>query len=167
MRKSSIEFLLEFEDGEQAWRTYDNDLKNNIVVRQYIHDEANNILMPLRYTVDEWNNVRKELNKNPIAPFNKVYLDWRSYPLAWRNKVGLPELSSHMTYVFEVTFKKYTNKTKTTCEVHIVNPKTSFTINKTWMMQCGSTKEFNPNTMVLIDSDMVAKYPNISRDDLD
>ena len=167
MRKSSIEFLLEFEDGEQTWRSYDNDLKNNIVVKQYINDESNNILMPLRYSLEEWNNIRKQLNKEPIESFNKIYLDWRSYPLAWRTKVGLPELPSNMTYVFQVIFKKYTNKSKTACEVQIVTPRSTFTINNTWMKQCGSIHEFNPETMVLIDEELVKRYPKISEEDLE
>jgi hypothetical protein len=167
LRRSSIEFLVEFEDNQSIWRTYDNDLKDNTAVQQYIHNELNDILLPLRYTSDKWNQVRKELNQQPIIKFEKVFLDWRSYPLAWRDKVNLPELPPHVTYVFEVIFKKYLNESKTASEVEIVVPRSTFTINNAWMKQCGSMHIFNSDTMVLIDEDLVKNYPSLTKENLD
>jgi hypothetical protein len=78
----------------------------------------------------------------------------------------LPELPPHVTYVFEVIFKKYLNESKTACEVEIVVPRSTFTINNAWAKQCGSIYQFNPTTMRLIDAKIILENPKITRENL-
>ena len=161
-KRSTIEFLTLFEDGDQIWKFYnDPDFKSNSILQEYLNKDENATLMSLRYTLEEWKNVQVTLQQMPIAVFDKCYVDYRSYNLSWREKVGLPELDPGKKYVFEVSFVKHLSRDKRTALMKIHHLDDEFSCSNVWVAQFGNEKIFNKVNMVLIDEQIIKEFPKI------
>jgi hypothetical protein len=161
--KSTIEFLVLFDDDTKVWKDFlDPDFKNNSILLDYINE--NPALLSLKFTLKEWKIQQKIYNDEPIIPFVKCYIDYRSYNLGWRKKIKLPDLTDSsateaMKYVFEAEFKGFQDSKKLHGLISFTHLDQEFTCSNTWVKQFGSENEFNQNTMILLDYNMIKKYP--------
>ena len=163
LTRSTIEFLVLFDDNTKIWKDFlDPDFRNNSVLNEYI--DENPILLSLKFTIKDWKNQQKIYNSEKIIPFNKCYIDFRSYNLGWRKKIKIPDLTDSidtelMKYVFLAEWKGFQNKDKLQGLVSFVHMNYEFTCSNTWIKQFASDKEFNKNTMILLDTNMMKRYP--------
>ena len=118
--------------------------------------------MPLKYTVVEWKKLQITLNSQAIEPFQQCFLDLRSYNLGWRKTLQLDEPPLGKKYVYFLTWGKYMDQSKKTVKLMFNYMKHSMIVNNSFIVQFCSERVFDPNTMILIDEEMIRQHPQLS-----
>jgi len=161
LTRTTVEFFVEFEDGDKKWLPWSNDLFNSVPYETYCSSVS--ALFPLLYRLDKAKSIITELNRTPItavAPGDKVLVDLRSYGATWYQNLGLPNCD-FITYVIEYVYSKWSGakhfKIEAKCDVF----NETFIVDHLFVKQYGSNKVFLENSMVLIDVLFVQKYPQV------
>lgn len=160
-KRMTLEFLTVFDDEYREWKHFiDPDFRVNSSLDTFIKSQGNEILLPLLHTEAEYKLIERDNSKTHIPDFTCIYADYRLHPLGWRDRVGLPPLEPPFKYVIEVKFVKRISDAK--IKAHVTHPAYDITIDYNWFIQYGQEPTLNPNTMILIDSDMVEKHPALT-----
>ena len=111
---------------------------------------------------------KTQLNRQDISavkPGDLVYLDLRFFGDAWYESLQLPDFDT-TSYVMEMRYTKWyhkSSKRKITGNL-ILLTQHSYSLDG-YLVHCwGSVKVFDPSTMVLVNDDMIKRYPNIAQD---
>ena len=105
--RTTTNFLVTFDDGEQLWKPWSQELFDTMQYEAYIR--SHRPLYPLLFTLDAFAKIKTELNKKPIAgvsPGDRFYIDLRLYGYDWYKTLALPN-DDDLTYVFECVYTKY------------------------------------------------------------
>ena len=102
--RTTMEFFVRFADGDERWRTCDQDLADTVQFEEFCRARAP--LFPLLYKEAEAKKRMTEIRKRPInevRPGDEVYVDLRFFGGAtWYNSIGLPDAYS-TNYVLPCT----------------------------------------------------------------
>lgn len=102
MKRTTMEFLVQFEDLDQRWLTYTEDL---FLTQQYA-DYVNSLpeMLPLRQSAKASAVECRRINRMPITeltPGDIIYVDIRTYGYEWYRQMRLPDKDT-LTYVTRV-----------------------------------------------------------------
>lgn len=160
MIRTTMEFLVLFKDNTKLWLPWSNDLFSTVQYETFCSSVP--ALFPLLYRLEEARKIIAEIRKAPITevqPGTMVYVDIRCYGATWYSKLALPD-GDRMTYVVPYQYVAWKRKPYT-MEVTCTTFNESFTVDNLFVKQYGTSFHFDPKTMILIDAEVISKYPRI------
>jgi len=162
MTRTSMEFKVEFEDGDIVWLPYSKDLDDSAPYGNFI--ESQPYLLPLRFKAKQVTKQIATLRKQPITavqPLDVVYVELRcAFGLAWYDTLTLPDKYDTI-YVIAVQYLKWRDKSH-----RFIQPKVLVfdEIIRDWdnydVLTYGSNKILHDN-MFLINDRFVVQHPDI------
>jgi hypothetical protein len=162
MKRTTMEFKVEFADGDIIWVPYSKDLDDSIPYGDFI--EANSFLFPLRFKANLVSRQINSIRRQPITsvkPDVLVYVELRCcFGLEWYDTLDIPN-KYDIVYVVVVQYIKWRDRTH-----RHIQPKVLVLdeIMRDWdnydVFSYGSNKELMDG-MVLIDEAFVVQYPDI------
>ena len=159
-----MEFLVHFElDEYPQWTPFSPDLSSNQAFLQYC--EAIPCLQLLLMDSKRAEQYVNSMNKLPITEIkvgDTVYLDIRIYTDEWVESLQLDICPFTNKYVAAATYKSI-NKTRSLVKLDIPIFKTSITLDRINVLWYGRTSNFDEKTMILVDEDLLKRYPHINQ----
>jgi hypothetical protein len=158
--RTSLEFLVLFQDGSKIWLPWSEDLSSTAQYESYCLSVSH--LRQLRYTTAQIGTINAEINRSPItevAVGDTVYVDLRSYGHIWFDALDLPQAATH-AYVLEYVYVKASRSKRffwAECKVF----KELWRLNHVFVLDYGCVKEFDPRLMVLIDEPFIRLFPSV------
>jgi hypothetical protein len=163
--RTTMEFEVEFADGQILWKTYDLDLFNCGPYEDFCrsHSELYVLLYPVTQAVQEMKRIN-DLPITSVAPGDSVYVDLRWYGryASWYQQLGLPD-PDHSRYVVRFDYTKWSrngSKIEARCLVFGDHFKGTKALNGYFVFAWGSKKVFTPD-MILVDEDLIVAYPSL------
>ena len=163
--RTSMTFKVEFVDGDIRSLPWSPDL---LCEEYYKFCESRPYLFHLTLDTRMAKKWKTQLNRQDISavkPGDLVYLDLRFFGDAWYESLQLPDFDT-TSYVMEMRYTKWyhkSSKRKITGNL-ILLTQHSYSLDG-YLVHCwGSVKVFDPSTMVLVNDDMIKRYPNIAQD---
>ena len=172
----NLEFMVKFADGEIVELTYTPDLRCDALMaycaeRRYLYHITMDVKLAKRWI----SNVRKENIK--AVPGQSAFIDIRVFGGRWYDSLQIPDYHN-TNYVMEFKFthwerdKKYlstgvptpeadyTGQRKRIVGKYLVTDQLDVMDNyKIWCF--GDNTAFDPDSMVLLDEEMVRRYPRL------
>jgi hypothetical protein len=140
--RSTLEFEVEFADGDIVWKTFDKDLKDCSAFKDYVQLRPE--LMLLQYTVDQSFKESKLINAEPIIEVNPgdiVYLDIRYLDTAiYDNQLVLDD-KWHRRYVVPLTYTRWAGRQRKKLDAHILLFDLTLMVNRLFVLTWGSNRE--------------------------
>jgi hypothetical protein len=163
MQRTTMEFLVEFADGDKVWLLHTRDLSSTVQFEAYCR--ANRPLFPLIYTVQQAMHeisVIKKQEIEAVQPGDAVYVDLRWYGATFYSELGLPE-ADFRTYVVVYKYVKWSFKTNhkridARCEVF---DEYFSRLDNYFVYTYGSVKNFDAGTMTLVDEAFCVNHPTV------
>jgi len=162
MKRTTMEFQVEFEDGDILWIPYSKDLDDSVQYGTFI--EAHSFLFPLRFKA---NLVPKQINlirKKPIIsvkPDDVVYVELRcAFGLDWYDTLDIPGKYDTL-YVVIVQYVKWRDRTHRHLQPKVL---VLDEVMRDWdaydVFSFASNKVLSEG-VTLIDEAFVVRYPDI------
>ena len=163
-RRSSLTFTIRYRDGDVREVPYSQDLFDSVQYEEFCTRKP--YLYHLIYPTDRAQKYIAEKRNQPIteyAPGDQVYVDIRVFGDDWYDNLRLPD-SHLMTYVALFQFTHWYHKSsRKVLSVKNVLTKDTYRFNN-YHVHCFVHRELNPDTMVLVDEDFMAQYPQVNQD---
>jgi hypothetical protein len=159
LTRTTMEFLVEFEDGAQIWKTWEKDIVDTVCFEEYCRSHS-----PLRFLIYNRSiadRMCRELRNSDITevqPGVRVFVDLRSYGATWYAGLGLPRCDT-VTYAVEYRYSEWSRghrRIKCICEVF----NEEFVVDRVFVQMFGMTRLL-PADWILIDRAFTAKYPQV------
>jgi phospholipid-translocating ATPase len=160
LMRTTMEFLVKFQDGSEHWKPWDNDLFDTTQYEDFCLSKPP--LFPLILRLKESQKRLAEINKTPITavkPGDTVYVDLRCYGANWYQNLRLPDCD-FKTYVVVYTYTRWIKpniKIEAVCDIF----KETFPLDHVFVKMYGSVFTFDESLMVLIDEDFVSRHPQV------
>jgi hypothetical protein len=165
--RTTMEFEVLFADGSAVWLPWSKDLFDTVQYEEFCRSRPE--LSPLLYSAKDAADRIKQINKTAITevqPGDMVYVDLRSYGASWYGSLPLPD-RDHTRYLLEYRYGDFKNRARTKIEVRCPLLKETWIVDHDFVRRYGSTREMEPvdedNKVVVIDEEMLAKYPMLLR----
>jgi hypothetical protein len=101
----------------------------------------------------------RQIVEDSLKPGDSVFVDIRWFGAEWYRQMNLPE-RDFKTYVVIFRYERFAaKKRKIVAYCPIFQDR--FTLDHVFVFEFGSVKEFNNKTMVLVDAEFVAKFPEL------
>ena len=162
MKRTTMEFKVEFADDDILWLPYSKDLDDSAPYGDFI--ESQPYLFPLRFKANLAGKRIASLRKERITvvqPDDIVYVELRcAFGLAWYDTLDIPDKYDTI-YVVAVQYTKWRNSSH-----KFIQPKVLVLdeVMRDWdnydVITFGSCKVLSDD-MLLIDPQFVVKYPDI------
>jgi len=162
LKRTTMEFKVEFADGDVIWIPYSKDLDDSVQYGDFI--ESHSVLYPLRFKASMVSKQLNSIRKQPIIsvrPDDIVYVELRcAFGVEWYDTLDIPN-KYDVLYMVVVQYLKWRDRTH-----RHIQPKVLVLdeIMRDWdsydVFSYGSNKELL-DTMVIIDEAFVVKYPDI------
>jgi hypothetical protein len=163
--RTTMEFEVQFMDGSLHWLPWTNDITTTVHFEDYCRSKP--ALYHLLFTAVIAKRFKSDLNRSAITsvkPGVSAFVDLRSYGFQWYQKLALPDLD-HLDYVVEYKYGDWSSDkhTKISARCAVFDENYS-RLDHLFVYRYGSSLEFQPSHMVLIDPSFVLKHPNVLPD---
>lgn len=157
----NMEFLLRYDDESKTelWHVYTEELASTVQFENYVLRSPP--LAPLLLSPEEALVRRASLNKTKITEVSSgesVFVDLRCYGSGWYNSLNLPNADTK-TYVARY---KYSSKSGNKINVHVPIFRAQFAVDHNFVCLWGSIRNFDAESMILVDSSLIRRYPCIA-----
>jgi exodeoxyribonuclease-3 len=169
MKRTSCEFLTEFEDGDIIWKPFDRDLYDTIAYEEFCKSRPELMFLHLPYRLATQS--MKQWNRTPITeviPGDKVFVDIRFMGSFWYDNLHLPN-GETLRYVLEMEYTEYPRRSQRN---HLsINIHSEFynrdyeNLNHCWVLMWGCHKTFNTNDMVKVNQALGRRFPHLLTDE--
>jgi hypothetical protein len=154
-------FECEFADGDKRWVPYNTDL---FQTEQYeIFCDNNSELLLLKVRLEEAKVMTREINSQAIVNVDvgqTVFVNLRQYGCGWYETLNLPYYEYRKyVIIFKYTEWKGAAHRKICIESELTED--SWTVCNLWVKQFGSCRDFDPDSMTLIDEQFLVDRPEI------
>jgi hypothetical protein len=115
--RTTMEFLVLYEDGDKRWITYCNDLARSEPFFDYVRRTP--ALYPLTYDSKNALKMKQEINRTVITevqPGDIIFVDIRSYGAEWYRQMRLPD-QDLTTYMTRCLVRGWVNQTRRKVEI--------------------------------------------------
>jgi len=161
-KRTSMYLLVRFTDGDEVWLPNTDDLWTTEAYETYCqnnpelgHLTIDAVLVPA---------YRQRINKAPITevePGETVYYwDIRSYGEVWFQSLNLPE-AYYKKYVMPHRYIGWVSPQKLKIKSHNIITRKTFAESHWAVHAYGTVSVFNSDTMILVDDDLIARYPRL------
>ena len=162
MKRTTMEFKVEFEDGDIIWLTYSKDLDESVQYGNYI--DAHPYLYPLRFKANHASKQVASIRKlaiTAVQPDDLVYVELRcAFGLEWYDTLSIPD-KYDVIYVVVVQYIKWRDR-----HHKFIQPKVLVLdeVMRDWdnydVVSFGSSKNLTDD-MYVIDETFVVQHPEI------
>ena len=162
MKRTTMEFKVEFEDDDILWLPYTKDLDESVQFGNFIEEQP--YLFPLRYKASDATKRITALRKEAITavqPLDIVYVELRcAYGLDWYDTLSIPN-KYDVVYVVTVQYIKWRDR-----HHRFIQPKVLVLdeVMRDWdnydVISYGSKKTLTDD-MYVIDESFVVQHPEI------
>jgi hypothetical protein len=161
-----MSFEVKFSDGSIIWKPWDKDLSDTIQFEDFCR--AHIELYPLLYDAKLSKKLISDMNRSPINevnPGDTVLVNLRSYGATWYEGLPLSDVD-HIKYVVEYTYTKWADKKHLKIHAHCKVFNEYFIVDHDFVYRYGQALKSDSysdieNQLVLIDTEMVKKYPQL------
>jgi hypothetical protein len=158
--RTTMEFEVEFEDGDIQWLPFSAELFDTIPYENFCrqHSELRFLLVTTKVASDE----RKRIKSSPIelvVPGDEVFVNLRSYSEQWYAALELPD-PFRKQYVLRYSYGKLVGKDKRKIEALCPLFEERFVVDNVFVHLYGSIKALRPD-MVLIDEAFCIEFPQV------
>jgi hypothetical protein len=171
--RSTMEYLVHFEDGSQVWRRHEPDIISTEAFQEFVYREDLLQLIVLRHNADYSKKWLKDIDREKINPSlanSSLFIDLRSWGLYY-NSLSLPYLHTTIYMVparfgaINKTRIRRTSSYKYTIDLHVP------LFDEKYIGRHGMTPSFikmwyhssPPTGSVVIDEQFTQQYPDILR----
>ena len=160
-RRKTMQFKVEFADGDILWLPWSQDLSSTIPFEDYCRGIPElYILLFSDKDAQDFKRKKQKTSITQVEPNDIVFVPLRSYGDDWFHNLNLPEHES-MTYVVQYRYVRWLNKEHTLIEGYCSVFNETFRLQHYFVYCFGSVKKFDSGTMILVDTALVSKYPKI------
>ena len=164
LKRSEMEFKVQFNDDTIEWKPYDNDLSSTVQFELFIKKSmiTEPYLRPLLSTHKVWTRIAKEMNDQDIHELTQgkpIYIFLSTFGPNWLANLELPNISPKL-YVVEMVPVKQTLRSKKKATVFCKVFNKEYIVNNEYLTLY-STPTFLADHHVLIDAAFCKKYPNV------
>ena len=162
-QRSTMEFEVEFADGDVKWLTYSLDLFNTIPYEIFCrgHPELRFLLLSAKVALTERKRI-KNSNIDLVQPGDKVFVNLRSYSEQWYQTLALPD-QYRVQYMLPYEYGKFVGKGSRKIEALCPLFDECFIVDNIFVHLYGSERTLKSN-MVLIDELFCRQHPQILPD---
>ena len=159
-KRMKMFFWVKFKDGDAEWLPYCRELADTVPFEDYVR--KNKPLIPLLYTLETWNKMRKEEFRDVqgVEPGDLCYVDLRAWGADYFESLGILETGE--TYVVLCEYKRWAGKTKKKIELKCDLFDQQFYWDSFCVYAYGGNKSLEQE-MVLVDEEFCEKHPQIKR----
>ena len=162
-RRSTMLFTVRFKDGDIRELPYSQDLFDSIAYEEFCSSKP--YLHHLIYTTDgaaKYISEKRKQSITTVQPGDEVYVDIRVFGDDWYDALQLPD-SPTVTYVMQFMLTHWYHKTSKKL-ISVKNPMTKATYRfDNYHVKCFVHRDFDPTTMVLVDSDFALRFPQVNQ----
>ena len=164
-QREGIDFLIRYKNDAAAelWHAYSTELTSTVQFEAFVRQRP--ALTPLLYSAKDAIAWRNAINKKPITEVKSgdvAYVDLRCYGFAWYDNLKLPD-SDTKTYVLAYHYNS-PKKKRPTINAHVSALNQVFSVNHAFVYMYGSVLSYDPETMVIVDRNLIRQYPAILKD---
>jgi hypothetical protein len=163
--RSTMQFLVEFEDGVKHWLPYGKDINSTSYFEEFCKSTPE--LAPLLLDLDTLKTVEKNERNSIIAgakPGDIIFVDLRYFGHIWYDQgLDLPDKDSTL-YLVQGTYLMYENKQKTKISVKFPILKETRNVNNNFIKRYGYRKNLPTSAYKLVDEALIKAYPSILAD---
>jgi hypothetical protein len=166
MARTTMEFLVQFEDTDESWLTYTEDLFQTQQYADYVNRTPE--LLPLRQSAKVSAVECRRVNRTPITeltPGETIYVDIRTYGYEWYRQMRLPDKDT-LTYVTRVAITGWSsNKRQRNVLMGQAELYSDDLIEMDhWFVMMWGTHRTQPIGSVLLTQDSLTQYPQLDHD---
>ena len=160
-KRTTMDFRVLFSDQSLLWMPYSTDLATSEAFHEYIFSVPE--LFPLRFSAKEAVQQKTKLKKcviSTVIPGDVVFVNLRAWGADFYDALELPNAYDTL-YVVQCVYKRWAGRKRITIDVYCSLFNSTFEWSAYDVQNYGTTRDFNPDTMVLVDSAFCARFPNI------
>ena len=164
-KRTRMQFLVLFDDGQEVWKYYDKDIANTQQFEDFCR--ANTQLLPLLQTVANATTYLKELKTQRITvikPEDIVYVNLRFWNNdsagIWYDQLKLPNLYK-TEYVVQGKYKQFTNSLHKKIQIYFPVFDELFVVDNAFVIHYGHYKTIQLNTTIITQA-LVIKHKLLS-----
>lgn len=158
--RTSMDFLVEYEDGDIIWVAWSKDLFDSAPYELFCR--SNPELTPLIYTVDVAKKLERQLNSKAItdvSPGDICYVDLRYFGHLWYD-YHAPFMDKFQTlYLMEARYFMWENKKKTKISIKFTATGGIFTVSNSFIQRYGYRSSLPQSGYVLLDKQLIMQHP--------
>ena len=159
-KRQSMEFEVEFDDGDVVWKQWDADLASTQQYADYC--DSNKELHFLTYSSASVGPAIAALNKTQITeviPGDTVYIPLRAFGYLEYDELTLPD-KEHQLYVVPAVYTRWAGTTHLRIDIRVELFSSTYMWSHQKVFQVGSNKEQTEN-MIIVNDLMLLAYPGI------
>ena len=160
--RTTMEFYVQFADGDARWVTWSKDLFDSIPYETYCRSRPE--LFPLIFTEKEARRRITEINGTAITevtPGLRVFVDLRSRgSCTWYANIGLPDCHVR-TYVIPCVYKAWEGKNKRKMKLFCELLQIELTVDHYFVVAYGTVRSFDDTMMILVNKHLAGQYAKI------
>ena len=162
-KRTELQLQLKYADGEVLWLPWTPDLQHNDAYYQFCSSKPYLFHLTLDTKMAQKFITQKRKERiTDVQPGDEVYIDLRFFGDLYYESLGLPDYAT-TSYVTLFQYTKWYNKGKSTRKIvaRYENTKQVFMFDNYLVYAWGSQREFDPNSMVLMNFELASKYPRL------
>ena len=159
-KRKSLEFLLEFLDGDRVWKVLDADLSGTQQFEAFCR--ANKEVYFLLYTAKLAQREFNSINKQPIssvAPGDTVYVPLRFFNYTLYDQIDLPNKDT-VTYVVQQQYTRWCGRNQLRIDARVPVFQSTYERTNVFVFQVGNNRDLSPD-MVVVTEQLIQQYPAI------
>jgi len=160
-KRTTMEFLVKFADGEEVWKPWDKDLSDTLAFEEYCR--RNRELMTLTYDVATARQIVKQINSMPITqvqPGDICYVNIRYFgTYHYDNELDLPD-KYLVKYMVRCEYTRWAGKTRKRIDGLIVPFQSVFMFPNLFVVMYGNVRELEED-MVEVTPLLIYQNPSI------
>jgi RNase H-like domain found in reverse transcriptase/Reverse transcriptase (RNA-dependent DNA polymerase)/Integrase zinc binding domain len=144
-KRSTMEFLVKFEDNTEVWKPYDKDLSDTIQFEDYCR--SNSELLPLLHKLQDSQRIITALRQQPInlvVPGDIVYVKLRHWGYEWYDGLNIPD-QYEKEYVVKGVYRKYVGKVMKKISIYFQTFRQTYVVDNEFVTLWGKTKTLASN----------------------
>jgi hypothetical protein len=158
LKRTSMEFLVRYADGDVLWLPYSLDIFKTIAYEDFVSSKPE--LHPMLFDTKGTQNWLTDVKAKPIRARKgqSFFVDIRAFGAHWYQALPLPNLHE-ATYMVKCTFGAVVSSKhiKLSCPTL----QRELTVDKVFVAMYASTHEIPPSQVTVVDDIFVRKYPDL------
>ena len=159
--RTTMDFQVEFEDGDILWLAWSKDLFDSLPYETYCRNHPE--LTPLLYTVEVARELEMQMARTPITavePGDTCFVDLRYFDHLWYDLKVPFEDKQQMLYLVFGRYLMWENQEETKISIKFEVFNITYTVSNVFIQHYGYRRVFPESGATLVDKALVARFPD-------